>query len=151
MFSRRLLLVALGAAAAFPALADPTRATPAEAQAMLARAIAYLKANGREKAFAAFSNKASPFVDRDLYVTAYDMNGRNLAHINPRMVGQDAINLQDADGRYVVKERLAEARAKGGGRQDMKWMNPVTRQIENKIVFFEKVDDVVLSCGAFRP
>jgi hypothetical protein len=47
--------------------------TAAEAEAMVKKAIAYLKANGKDKAFAEFSNPKGQFVDRDLYVTVYDL------------------------------------------------------------------------------
>jgi hypothetical protein len=58
---RRLLLACLSSAAALPAWADSARATPAAARAMLAKAISYLKANGKEAIAtdaAAFPNRA---------------------------------------------------------------------------------------------
>lgn len=54
-----------------------------EAVAMVKRAVALIKSDGKEKAFAAFSDPANTsFHDRDLYVYAYDMNGVTLAHGN---------------------------------------------------------------------
>ena len=44
-------------------------ATAAEAQAMLKKGIALIKANGKEKGYAEISNKQGKFVDRDLYPT----------------------------------------------------------------------------------
>ena len=55
------------------------RGTPAEAKAMVEKAIAYIKANGQEKAFAEINNPKGKFVDRDLYIMVIDMNGTCLA------------------------------------------------------------------------
>ena len=127
------------------------RATEAEAQAMLTKAVAALKANGREKAFAQFQDKQGGFIDRDLYVTVMDLTGRTLAHgVNPRQVGRDVLNLQDADGRFIVQERLEVAKSRGKGSSTFKFLNPVTKEIETKVMFFEKVDDLVVSCGAYK-
>ena len=128
------------------------RATPDEAKAMLSKAVAYFKANGKDKAFAEFMNKQGSFVDRDLYVTAYDMDGKTLAHgANPRLVGKDNINLQDASGRFHIKERLEMAKTKGKGQQEFSFLNPMTKQIEPKLMFFERVNDVIVACGSYKP
>src|SRR5258708_18416147 len=58
------------------------RATTSEAEAMVKKAIVFYKKNGREKALAEFSKVSGKFVDRDLYVTVYALDGRCLAHIN---------------------------------------------------------------------
>src|SRR5512137_2843156 len=51
------------------------RGTPAEAKSLVEKALAYIKANGQEKAFEEFNNPKGKFVDRDLYITVYDLNG----------------------------------------------------------------------------
>ena len=133
-------------------MAANNRATPEEAKTMLKKAVVYLKEHGKEKAFAKFSDKEGEFVDRDLYLTVYDFNGKTLAHgINPRMVGKDNIMLQDADGKFLIKERIGIAKAKGGGVQEYKFFNPVSKEIEHKIMFFEVVGDVIVACGAYKP
>jgi signal transduction histidine kinase len=122
-----------------------------EAVTMVKKAAAYLKANGKEKAFAEFSNPKGMFVDRDLYITVYDMSGKALAHgANPRMVGKDMIDLRDADGKYIVKDRIAIAKEKGSGWQDFKWVNPVTKAMDRKTMYFERVEDVIISCGVYK-
>ncbi|CAN5424807.1 hypothetical protein BH10PSE17_BH10PSE17_14200 [soil metagenome] len=147
---RTLAVAALSIAMLGSAAADD-RATPQEAKALLAKAVIYLKANGADKATAEFSRKDGAFTDRDLYVTVYDMNGKTLAHINPRMIGKDNINLQDATGKYHIKERLEIAKTKGQGQQEFMFLNPMTKQIEPKIMYFEKVGDLLVACGAYKP
>jgi hypothetical protein len=153
--ARRLALLALpllAATAALPALGADERAKPEEAKAMLAKAIAHVKAVGKDKAFADFMTKPGPWVDRDLYITVFDLSGKTLAHgANARLVGKDNINMQDANGKFHVKERLEIARAKGKGQQEFAFLNPMTKQIEPKVMFFEKVDDIVVACGSYKP
>jgi len=147
------LVAATALAAALPAAhASDERAKPDEAKAMLAKAIAHIKSVGKDKAFADFMTKPGPWVDRDLYITVFDLNGKTLAHgANGRLVGKDNINMQDANGKYHVKERLEIAKAKGKGQQEFAFLNPMTKQIEAKLMFFERLDDIVVACGSYKP
>ncbi len=127
------------------------KATPREAEVMVKKAVAYIKANGKDKAFAEFSNHNGKFIDKDLYVTVYDMNGKCLCHgQNPKLIGKDLIELKDADGKYFIKERLEVAKSKGKGWQDYKFTNPVTKSIELKSTYFEKHEDIVVACGIYK-
>ena len=130
-----------------------SKGTAAEATAMVQKAIAHIKKVGREKAFADFDNKNGVFTDRDLYVVVYDMKGKVLAHgANDKMIGKDVIELRDSDGKYFVKERV-EMMSKGPeakGWQDYKFMNPVSRQIENKRMWLERSDDMIVGCGIYK-
>ncbi len=125
--------------------------TSAEAEAMVKKAIAYIKANGKENSFAEINNPKGRFIDRDLYVTVYDLNGKCLAHgANSKMIGKDFIDMKDIDGRPYVKERMEMAKTKGKGWQDYKFTNPVSKKIEPKSMYFEKLEDVVVACGIYK-
>ena len=125
--------------------------TPAEAIAMVKKAGEYLKANGKEKAFAEFSNPKGAFKDRDLYIMVYDMNGVNRAHgANPKLIGKDLIELKDADGTYIVKSFVETGKTKGKGWIDYKWPNPVSKAIESKSTYIEKHDDVLIGAGIYK-
>lgn len=128
-----------------------SKGTPAEAEAMVKKAINYMKTYGKDKALAEFSNPKGKFVDRDLYVTAFDMTGKCLAHgANQKMIGKDLIELTDTDGKPFVKERQDIAKEKGKGWIDYKFPNPVTKRIEAKTSYFEKYQDVIITCGAYK-
>jgi signal transduction histidine kinase len=151
---RRLMLLTLGTTLLLMQL--PARAaergTADEATAMAKKAIAYLKAHGKEKAFAEINDPRGQFTDRDLYVVVYDMNGKNLAHgQNPRMIGKDLIDIRDGDGKYYMRERIEIAKTKGKGWQDYKFLDPLTKKIEPKSMYVEKVDDVIIGCGIYKP
>jgi signal transduction histidine kinase len=125
--------------------------TPAEAEAMVKKAIAFYKANGQEKAFAEISNPTGQFVKDDLYVFVYDMKGKCVAHgFNQKMVGKDLIDLKDADGKFFVKERVEIAKTKGKGWQDYMFTNPTNKKLEHKTAYVEKVDDFIFGCGAYK-
>jgi cytochrome c len=127
------------------------KATAKDAEAMVKKAVAYIKANGKDKAFAEFNNHNGKFIDKDLYITVYNLNGKCLAHgQNGKMVGKDLIELKDSDGKYFIKERMEIAKTKGKSWQDYKYTNPVTKSIEHKSTYFEKHDDIVVAGGIYK-
>ncbi len=65
MFVMALVMMFVVGFSGFALAAD---GTPAEAKALVKKAIDYMKANGKDKAFAEFSNPKGKFVDRDLYI-----------------------------------------------------------------------------------
>ena len=140
------------AAASFQAAADDSqRATPDEARAMVKKAVACYKKVGREKSMAEFCRTDGPFVDRDLYVTVIAMDGLELAHINPKTVGKNMLELRDASGKYHIKERLDAAKSASSGWHEFRFFNPVSKQIEAKSADWERVDDLVFASGAYKP
>jgi cytochrome c len=127
------------------------KGTPAEAEALVKKAIAFIKANGKDKAFAEFSNPKGQFVDRDLYIFVYDIDGRVLAHgQNARMVGRDMSDAKDADGKEFVKERIEIAKTAGKGWQNYKFSHPLTKKIADKTAYIERVDDFIVGSGAYK-
>ena len=123
-----------------------------EAVAMVKRAVALIKSDGKEKAFAAISDPSNAsFHDRDLYIYVYDLNGVALAHgNNPKMVGKPLIGLKDNEGKAMIKEMLDTAKTKGKGWVDFKWPNPVTKAVESKSGYVEKVDDMLVGSGIYK-
>lgn len=143
-----LLLVTFGLAGAGYG-AD--HASAEEAVAMVHKVIAHIKANGKEKTIAEINSLSEKFRDRDLYVTILDMNGLELAHgANKKLQGKNLIDLKDTDGKLYMRERLEIARTKGKGWQDYKFANPVTIKMEPKSMYFEKYEDMIISCGIYK-
>lgn len=135
------------------AIAASERATAEEAVAMVKKAAAYVKANGKEKAFAEFSNPKGQFVDGSLYIFVYDMKGNNLAIGNgnaAKMVGKNLFDMRDPDGVYLIRNFIEIAKTKGKGWSDYKWPNPSSSTIESKTSYVEKVEDVVVGCGIYK-
>ena len=145
-----------GAALALGALALPAvaadKATANEAVAMVKKAAALVKSDGKEKAFAAFADPANKdFHDRDLYIYVYDLNGVSLAHgANPKMVGKNLLNMKDNEGKPMIQEMVKVAKEKGSGWVDYKWPNPVTKAVEAKSGYVERVDDILVGSGVYK-
>ncbi|MDE2083199.1 MAG: cache domain-containing protein [Burkholderiales bacterium] len=149
-FLKTALAACAFALAATPALAG--NATKDEAVAMVKKGIAYIKANGTEKGYAEIDNKGGPFVDRDLYLTVYGMDGKCLAHgANAKMIGKNLMELTDVDGKYFVKERVALVQATPTGVwQDYKFTNPVSKKVEPKAMYCEKLGETAVCGGVYR-
>lgn len=149
VLSGMILLVLFGFAGIVSAAEK--RGTAAEAEALVKKAIAYMKANGKEAAFAEINNPKGRFTDRDLYIFVYDMNGKCLAHgLNLKMIGKDLIELKDADGKLFVKERIDIAKTNGKGWQDYKFTDPISKTIEHKRAYVEKYDDLIVGSGIYK-
>ena len=133
------------------ARAEEKPGTPDEAVAMVKKAAAFLRANGREKAFAEINNPKGKFVDRDLYITVHDMNGNCLAHgFNQKLVGKNLLDLKDPDGKPFIKERAEQAKTRDQFWIDYKFINPATKQIGSKSMYTEKVGEMLVSCGVYK-
>ena len=125
--------------------------TAAEAEAMVKKAIQFIKTEGKEKAFAEFSNPKGKFVDRDLYIFVYDMDGKVVAHgFNQKMIGKDLLEMKDSDGKYFVKERVEIVKTKGKGWQDYKFTDPITKKIEPKTAYVERIENLIVGCGIYK-
>lgn len=150
-------LVALGAIAlAAPmsaALAQSKPATKAEAEALVAKAVAHIKKVGPEKAYDEFTNGGMPWKDRELYVIVYDLTGKNLAHgANAKLVGKDLIGLKDPDGKPLNKMLVDLAKEKGKGWSDeFKFRNPTTDKLQRRIVYVERLGETFVGVGVFLP
>jgi signal transduction histidine kinase len=125
--------------------------TPQEAEALVKKAIAEIKAVGKDKALAEISNPKGKFIDRDLYVFVYDINGKCVGHgFNQKMIGKDLVQMKDPDGKFYVKERIEIIKTKGSGWQDYKFTNPLSKKIENKTAYIEGIDGLIVGCGVYK-
>lgn len=127
--------------------ADPSKD---EAKAMVLKAVEFYKKNGKEKSLLEFSKQKSDFVKGSLYLTVWDLKGTQIAHgANPKLIGQNLLNLKDTDGKEFVKEFM-EISKKGSGWVDYKWMNPETKKNQMKSTYLEKVEDTLIGAGVYQ-
>jgi len=147
----RIIRIAALAIAAFAVSVSAHANDAAEATAMVKRAVAFIKENGRDKALAEFNNPAGSFKKGDLYIFVTNVKGTMLANgANAKLIGKELIDLKDSDGKFFVKEYIEVANTKGAGWSDYKWVNPTTKAIEAKSTYVEKVDDLVVGCGIYK-
>jgi cytochrome c len=115
---------------------------------MAIKAADFLKANGPEKAFAAFDAQGGPFHDRDLYVFVQNDAGIVQAHgANAALIGKNLMNIKDVDGKPFVQQIVA---VKDTGWVDYKWQDPQTQMVEPKTSYVIRVGEYVIGVGAYK-
>jgi signal transduction histidine kinase len=145
-----LAAAVLAAGVASPAF-SAERATKDEAIAMVNKAVAVIKSDGPDKAYAAFNDKKT-FVDRDLYVVVYGLDGKVLAHgANEKLIGQNLMEAKDPDGKMFVKERTDMARAQPEFWQDYKFADPLTKKVEPKQMYCQRLNETAVCAGIYKP
>ena len=145
------VVVLAGALAYAGAAAAGGSATKDEATAMVKKAVTFIKDQGKEKAYAEISTKGGRFTDRDLYVVVYQLDGKVLAHGgNAKFVGKDMSEAQDVDGKYFVKERIEMANKQPSFWQDYKFVNPVSKKVEPKQMYCERVENTAVCGGIYK-
>ena len=120
-------------------------------KALVKKAAAYVKYQGKEKAIAEISKPRGMFDRGEMYVFAYDLQGVMVAHPkNPTLIGKNLIAVPDNDGKMFRKEIVEKAKMKGSGWVDYVYLNPETNELEHKTTYLQKVGDIILCCGAYR-
>jgi cytochrome c len=127
------------------------KASADEAMAMVKKAVALIKDGGADKAYPAFDDKQGGFIDRDLYIVVYGLDGKVLAHgANAKLIGKDLMDAQDVDGVYYVRDRVEKAKANPSFWQDYKFTNPVTKKVEPKRMYCERVGETAVCGGIYK-
>ena len=128
-----------------------TGATKDEAVAMVKKAVAFIQTEGPANAYPQITNPSGRFVDRDLYIVVYGLDGMVLAHgANANRVGTNQIADTDPDGKAFVKERVELAAIHPSFWQNYKFMNPVTHKVEPKAMYCERLDQTAVCGGVYQ-
>jgi cytochrome c len=131
-------------------LAATERGTPAEAKAMLAKAVTYYRTVGRQRALADFTAQKPPFVDRDLYVMCIGRDHVMSANGGfPALVGISADVLKDLNGIPLGRAIWDAASTTEEGSIRYDGMNPVSQRSELKITFFRRMGDDICGVGVY--
>ena len=129
------------------AAAEPI--TKDEVVVMVQKAVAAIKSKGPEKAYAEFDDKSGQFVRGDFYISVIGLDGKLLAYgADTHHVGDNVMNIKDGDGRDIIKERVQLATKQQRFWQSYKFMNPVTKTVEPKEMYCERLDETVV-CGGY--
>lgn len=140
----RLLVVAALSAAACLAQAS----TPDEAKALLDQAVSLFKAKGKDAAVKEI-NAGGNWKKGELYIVAVQYDGVMLAHSsNDKMAGKNMFEAKDASGKPFVQETISAVKGKGAGEVQIRWSNPVTKQIGDAVMFSKAVPGENVYVGA---
>lgn len=124
--------------------------TPAEAQAMLQKAIDHYHQVGRDRAFADFNEKGGPWIDRDLYVFCLGKDHTIVANGGfPNLVGTAGDAIRGADGKSLAVAMFKSVEGSGEGVVSYTWENPVSDKVENKVSFVRQINEDLCGVGAY--
>lgn len=145
------MAVAVTATIAWSGAWAQDHASAKEAEAAVKKGVAFIKSNGKDKGYAEITSKQSQFKDRDLYLVVYGLDGKVWAHgANEKMVGRVLIDLKDVDGKEFVRERTELGKTKASFWQDYKFTNPVSKKVEPKTMYCERLDETVVCGGVYK-
>jgi cytochrome c len=126
-------------------------ATHDKAVAMVKKAVAFIKEQGPDKAYPEINNKSGRFIDHDLYIVVYGLDGRVRAHGQfENLVGTDQSQAKDADGHPFVKERIELALKRASFWQNYTFVNPVTKKHEPKQMYCQRLDETAVCGGVYK-
>ena len=121
--------------------------TPAEAKAMLEKAVVAVKAD-KAKALEMFTKGEGGFKDRDLYPYCGGPDGNFTAH--PTLVGKSLKDLKDKAGKPLGAEVYAAAKDGSIAEVSYMWPRPGQTDPVAKVVFVTKVADQVCAVGYYK-
>lgn len=121
------------------------------ARALLTRS-AEAMAKNAEEAIAHFNDVNGGFIEDDLYVFVVGLNDKIMyAHgATPRLVGRNVEDLRDVDGKPIVRQMIDIVKAKGSGKLQYTWANPVTNRKERKTTYLQRVDRYLVAVGHYE-
>jgi hypothetical protein len=148
LFRVVLILLCLAVPLSSPAA---NRGTPAEAKALLGKAVAHYGSAGRTQALADFTAGKPPFRDRDLYVVCIASDHSISANgAFPQYVGMAADILKDASGKPLGRAIVESVATTTQGTVSYMMMNPMSGKVEPKILYAQKVSGDVCGVGAYN-
>jgi signal transduction histidine kinase len=121
--------------------------TPAEAKAMLERAVAEIQKD-KAGALDRFTRGEGGFKDRDLYPYCGGADGNFTAH--PKLVGKSLKELKDKTGKAFGEEIYASAKEGQISEVPYMWPRPEGSEPVQKVAYVTRVGDQVCAVGYYR-
>ena len=126
--------------------------TVAEAKALQEAALNLIKAKGLDAAVKEI-NAGGPWYKGSLYVTVAQFDGMMLAHSqNDKVAGKNMLQIKDANGKLFVQETITTVKVNGSAQLDLRWGNPVTKQINDAVLIARRIPgyDAYISSMVFK-
>lgn len=124
------------------------------AEAMVKAAVAFAKAQGKDKLIEATNLPDGQFHLKKgdtLYLFAYNQSGICLAHgFKADLVGKNRFDAKDINGKYYVREFIETAKTKGSGWIDYHFQDPKTGTSAWKVTFVMPYEDLIICAGAYQ-
>ena len=120
-----------------PAQADQ-KISPTRVKKLVEKAVKLVEEKG-DTVFPLLSNPNGEFVDGDLYVFTYNMDGTIIQHLRPKLVGMNMMNIKDKRGKCIGCDFVRIAKEEGAGWSEYYWPKPSTKTIAVKTSYIMKV------------
>ena len=107
-----------------------------------------------ETAFRLFHDPTGPFMAKDAYIFVTDRKGVELVNpAFPNLEGRSLLDVEDTEGKPLVREMLTLAEARGSGWVDYMWPKPGESVSTRKSTYVSKArmgeDWVLVGCGVY--
>ena len=129
-----------------------TKSTAEEAKALTLQAVELIQAKGLDAARTSL-HQDGDFKHGELYVNVINTTGVWLVYPPmPAGEGRSVLDIQDANGKFLVREIIKTATEHDEGWVDYRWLNPATKQIGPKISFVKRVPntDMIVYVGIYQ-
>jgi len=118
---------------------------------MVRKAVKLIQEKGTEVAFPIISDPNGEFVDGELYVFSYNMDGDIVQHLRPELVGKNMMSVKDKNGKCLACDFIRIAREEGEGWSQYLWPKPGSKVSSLKVSYIMKVPnmDYFSGCGIY--
>lgn len=124
--------------------------TPAEAKALAERAAALIERVGYDQAAPLLRDRTGPFVDRNLYVAVFKLDGTMLLHPHIKALeGRRMMDDRDFYGRPYAREMWEIANGPGSGWVTYTFTAPLERKLRKKTTYVLRVGQYYVISGAY--
>jgi signal transduction histidine kinase len=126
--------------------------TQSDVQKITLKAAALVKEKGIDACRSVFDTDGA-FKYGEIYVNVISDKGIRLIY-PPKPAGEnfDALEAQDVDGKFLVKDIIELATTKGEGWTQYRWVNPETNKIADKVTYVKSVPErgVIVYVGLYK-
>lgn len=141
------VLCAAALATLSPAAFAAERGTRDEAKVLSDAVTAHIKKVGIEQATKDLSTDRSKWTNKDLFAFVQEFSGVMRYHLNEKMIGKNFLEVKDASGKEFAKEMVTVAKGGKPGWVDYEWAHPVTKKVEDKSAYIQRVPGTELLVG----
>jgi cytochrome c len=125
--------------------------TRRDAMEWVDRATAFFEASGKEIALAEYMNPKGQFVEDEMYLFVIDSKGVMRAHgVNENSWGNILLTSRILRVSSLLKRLLTSPTVKAVGGLNRNGTSPLPDKVLPKVVYFDKVDDVIICSGVYK-
>lgn len=128
--------------------AEAQSITPQQVVNLVEKSVNLIEEKGPTVAFPLLSDPEGDYVEGELYIFTYNMDGTIVQHLRPKLVGKNMMNIKDKDGKCLACDFLRIAREEGSGWSQYWWPKPGSGKLSVKVSYIAKVPNYDLFVGA---